>query len=205
MSKRATKIVWALGGLLLLGLILLYNSGCAGARAPVHIAAPTAAMVQAKVGVPATAARTSNARASIIAAKAEKSGLAAGSADAHALTLATAETDRHLADVLAGKDALTAQLGSVQLQIDALEKDDATKTATVAKQAVEIKKVEHSRRLWIWLFLLSLVADFFAGHLVEQYLRGAVTFAWRWIAVGYHFAAGALKAFFPLYTFWLPA
>ncbi len=189
--------------LLLLLCLAATFAGCHAA--PRAITVPTAATVSAQIGRPALAAKASNATAARLAARAEKAGLAAGSAEARALTLSVAETDQHLTDVLAGKDQLVRQLGSVQIRIDALEKDDAAKTALTVSQAVTIKKVSHRKRIWCGLFLASLVLDYFCGAFVEARLRGVVAVAHGLFATGYHLAAGLLKNVFPLYLCWLPA
>ena len=190
--------------LLLIVALIPLLAGCA--HAPTRaITVPTAATVNAQIGKPALAARASNAVAARLAARAEKSGLAAGSADARALTLSVAQTDQHLAEVLAGKDALTAQLGSVQLQIDALEKHDAAQTALAKTEAATITQVDRSRWVWRGLFAASLALDYFCGAFVEARLRGAVAVVHGLLASGYHVAAGVLKGLFPLYLFWLPA
>lgn len=179
MEPRTANIVWTTVGIILLLIFACCHVSCSQ-PAPARVAVPTAAQVRARIGLPAAAAKVSNARAVQLAAKAEKTGLAAGSADAHALNLATAETDRHLIEVLAGKDDLTAQLGQTQLQIDALEKDDAAKTRLVLIEKETAEKDEaayHRWRRWCILGLLAVdVLISIAGAALQTAFRAVEKF-----------------------------
>ena len=99
--------------LFVLFLAALMLGGCAH-PAPRAISLPSAVPVRAAVAV----ARAANVRAEKLAAKAAKTGIAAGSADAKALVLATAATDSDLAAALFKVDQLTAQLIAVQTTVN---------------------------------------------------------------------------------------
>ncbi len=212
MSPRAWNIFWIAVAAV---IVILCCNACSAGPAPAHIALPTTAAVRAPLATAKTHVDRSVAlgvQEQALATVATAKGIKSNSQEAAQLsTLLSADAQ----EKRAAQDQLTATLyqvgemdrlqASKQAQIDALAKHDARETGLASAEAVTIKKVVHSRLIWIGLFLLSLVADFFCGAFIEKELRWIVGLVWKWIAVGYHLGAGVLKAAFPLYTFWLPA
>ncbi len=182
LQPRTANLLWALVATLALSAVCS-QCACTHSGPPTHVALPTAAEVQTRVGAPILAARASNAKAVQLAARAEKSGLAAGSADAHALTLSTTETARQLDDALAGKDALTAQINTGQKLTDALEKDDAEKTRLVVTEKARGDKEESAHERWrrwaIGGLVLTGVLVSLAGAKLQELLDAAERLALR--------------------------
>ena len=113
------------------------------------------------------AARVSNQRAVVIAMKAEKVGLKAGSADARALYLDTTETDSQLADALTKVDQLTVQLLAKQKDVDA-------QTTRLAELTTKLNAAE--KTLW-WYRLRFWGPLVFAALAVGVFLVARFT-AW---------------------------
>jgi peptidoglycan hydrolase CwlO-like protein len=114
-------------------LPVLLLAGCAH-PAPRAIVLPTTAAVRA----PIIAAQTSTARAVQIVAKADKTGLAAGSADLHELTAALADVTVQLATAKSAVDSLTAQLLAAQTKVDSqtTRLDELTTKLNTAEETI---------------------------------------------------------------------
>ena len=160
---------------LLLGLALLLG-GCHAV--PQKVTLPTTTAVRAAVVV----AQQSNARAVRLAARAQKSGLVAGSADAQALVLATTTTADQLAAALGQIDLLSAQLLRAQARVDQLNRYAADQKARADKAeaalAVADRAKWHARETLAAVLFLGLLAVGLAGAQIETVLRADVRFAW---------------------------